>query len=119
MTMTGLKRRTPRVSMPSNHCSRNFFDNLPGSRLLFPYALSPITPGRPSAAFKCRFTDDGRLRPIRKLGRSHIDIQAAKPEVIFEYPIANKESLIDRGKRKNSGSYSCAAPKLRRFSWRR
>ena len=42
------------------------------TRLLFPYALSPVIPGSPSAAYKCRFTDSGRLRPIRKIGRSHI-----------------------------------------------
>jgi hypothetical protein len=42
------------------------------TRLLFPYALSPVTPGSPSAAFKCRFADDGRLRPIRKISRPHL-----------------------------------------------
>ena len=42
------------------------------TRLLFPYALSPVTPRSPSAAFKCRFADDGRLRPLWKIGRSHL-----------------------------------------------
>ena len=41
------------------------------TRLLFPYALSPVTPGSLSAAYKCRFTDSGRLRHIRKISRSH------------------------------------------------
>ena len=41
-------------------------------RLLFPYALSPATPGSLSVAFKCRFTDSGRLRHLWKIGRSRI-----------------------------------------------
>jgi len=40
-------------------------------RLSFPYALSPVTPGGLSVAFKCRFTDSGRLRHLRKVGRPH------------------------------------------------
>jgi hypothetical protein len=39
-------------------------------RLLFPCALSPVTPRSPSAAFKSLLTDGGRLRPIRKIGHS-------------------------------------------------